>query len=219
MIITTVTIHVSGVQNHICESFSEAFNETVHKQLNDLSGIARCRLELALFFWHNNALSMETIDDPFGTGCLEIKIAFGAVVNPRRPLFVTLSTCVGRSLGGGRPGEKLQSVLRMAVIVELSWKLSTAGMEVEVASIAAVGESPEGMAADITLRLDKSGSGRELAVENKWVLSVVCMGDARRSFGTEFMHIDIAIIASVSSPSTIFFTPMAGEEIWQRNEG
>lgn len=217
MIITTGTIQVFAVQNNICEPFSEAFNETVHKQLNDLRGIARCRPELVRFFSHNNALSMEAIDDPFGADCVEIKIAFGAVVNPRGSLFVTLSACVGRPLGAGRPREKLQSVLRMAVIVEFSRKLSTAGMEVEVTSIAAVGESLEGMAAYIALGLDKSRC--ELAVENEWVLSVVWMGDARRSFGTEFMNIDIAIIASISSPSSIFFAPMAGKEIWQRNQG
>jgi len=45
------------------------------------------------------------------------------------------------------------------------------------------------------------------------------MGDGRRSLGTEFMDIDIAIIASVSSPSSIFFASMAGEEIWQGHKG
>lgn len=221
MIITTATIPVSGtiVQNNICEPFSEAFNETVHKELNDLRGKARCRLELVRSCGHSNALSMETVDHRFGADCVEIKFTFGAVVNPRRSLFATHSTCVGRSLCAGRPREKLQSVLRMAVEVEFYWKLRTAGMEVEVTGIAAESESLEGMAADIALRLDESGSGYELAVENERVLGVVWMGDGRRSFGTEFMDINIAFVASVSSPSSIFFASMAGEEIWQRNKG
>lgn len=222
MIITTVAIDVSGtvvVQNNICEPFSEAFNETVHKQLDDLRRKARCRLELALFSRYNDALSMETVDGRFGADCVEIKIAFSAVVYPRGSPFVTLSACVGRSLCGGRPREKLQSVLRMAVEVEFSRKQSTARMEVEVTGIAAEGKSLERMAADIALRFAESGSGYELVIEDQWVLGVVWMADGRRSLGTEFMDIDIASIASVSSPSSIFFAAMADEEIWQVHKG
>jgi hypothetical protein len=97
----------------------------------------------------------------------------------------------------------------MAIEVEFFWKLSTAGMNVEVTDIAAVGESLEGMAADIAPGLDESCS--KLVVEDERVLAVVWMGDGRRSLGTEFMDVDIAFIASVSSPGSMFLTSMAGE--------
>lgn len=99
---------------------------------------------------------METVDGRFGADCVKVVITFRAIINPRRTLFATRSTGVGRSFCTGRPGKKLQSVLRMAVVIEFSWKLSTARMEVKVTGIAAEGESLERMAADIALRLDES---------------------------------------------------------------
>jgi hypothetical protein len=97
----------------------------------------------------------------------------------------------------------------MAIEVQLLWELSTARMDVEVTDIAAVGKSLEGLAADIALRSDESCSG--FAVEDERVSGMVWMGDGRRSFGTEFMDVDIAFIASVSSPGSKFLASMASE--------
>ena len=105
----------------------------------------------------------------------------------------------------------------MAIEVELFWKLSTARMDVEVTTIAAVGESYDGMAADIALRLDETCCG--FAVEDKRVSGVIWMGDGWRSLGTEFMDVDIAFIASVSSPGSVFFASMASEQIWLAYKG
>jgi len=170
-----VAIVVSGnaIQNNIRDRSSEAFNETAHKHLTDLRGKARGRPELVLFFGQNDALIMETVDGSFGTDCVEIITAFSTVVDPRRSLSATLSTSVGGPLCAGRAREKLQSVLRMAMEVEFVRKLSTAGMDVEVTGIAAVGESLEGMATDIALRLEESFSG--LVVEDERVSGVVGM--------------------------------------------
>ena len=204
IIVTAMTIEVSSnvVQKHTCDGFSYAFNETVHKQL-------RCRLELALFCGHNDAPSMETVDGHFGADCVEIITAFSTVVNPRGPLSSTPSACVRPPLSARRPGEKLQSVLTMAIEIQFLWKLSTAGMDVEVAHIAAVSESLDGIAADIALRLGESYSGVD--VEDERVPVVVWMGDGRRSLCTEFMDADIALIASISSPGSLFLASMAGE--------
>ena len=97
----------------------------------------------------------------------------------------------------------------MAIEVEFLWKLSTAGMDVEVAHIAAVSESLDGMGADIALRLGESCS--RVAVEDERVSGVVWMGDGRRSLCAEFMDADIALIASISSPGSLFLASMAGE--------
>ena len=86
-------------------------------------------------------------------------------------------------------------------------------MDVEVTSIAAVGESLEGMAADIAPRLDESCS--RLVVEDKLVSGMVRMEDGRGSLGTEFMDVNIALIASVSSPSSMFLASMADEQRWK----
>lgn len=99
---------------------------------------------------------MEASDGRFGAGCVEEITAFGTVVDPRRSLSATPSAGVGRSPRASRPGEKLQSVLWMAIEVEFLWQHSTAGMDAEVTGIAAVGESLQGMAADFALGLGES---------------------------------------------------------------
>lgn len=47
------------------------------------------------------------------------------------------------------------------------------------------------------------------------MLGVVWMGDGRRSVGTEFMDADVAFIASVSGPGSLFLASMAGEWMCQ----
>jgi len=212
IVVTTMRIEVSGsvVQNNTCDRFSDAFNETAYKKLPGFRGKARCRSELALSCGHNDARTTEAVDGRFGADCVEKITAFSTVVNPRRSLSATPPACVGRPLCAGRPREKLQGVLTMAIEVQFSWKLSTAGMNVEVTDIAAVGESLEGMTADIAPGLDESCS--ELVVEDERVLAVVWMGDGRRSLGTEFMDVDVAPIASVSSPGSMFLASMATEQ-------
>lgn len=159
-VVTSMRIEVSGnvVKNNICDRFSEAFNETAYTELTDLRGKARRRSELALSCANSDALSLEAVDGVLGAGFVEKITAFSTVVDPRRALSATPSACVGRTLSEGRPREKLQGVLGMAIETEFSWKLSTAGMNVELTYIAAVGESLEGMTADIALRLHESCS-------------------------------------------------------------
>jgi len=159
-VVTTMRIEVSGsaVKYNTCDRFSEAFNETTHKELTSLRCKARRRSELALSCATSDALSLEAVDGRLGAGFVEKITAFSTVVDPRRALSATPSACVGRTLSEGRPREKLQGVLGMAIETEFSRKLSTAGMNIEVTYIAAVGESLERMAADIALRLDESCS-------------------------------------------------------------
>lgn len=101
----------------------------------------------------------------------------------------------------------------MTIEVEFLRKLSTAGMDVEVTDIATVGKSLKGAAADIALRLGESCSG--FAVEDERVSGVIWMGDGSRSFGTEFMDANIALVASVSCPGSMFPASMASEQIRQ----
>lgn len=158
---------------------------------------------------------MEAADGRFGAGCVEKITAFGTVVDPRRSLSATPSTGVGRSPCASRPGEKLQSVLWMAIEVEFLWQHSAAGMDADVTGIAAVGESLQGMATDFALGLGESCS--RLVVEDERMSGMVWMGDGRGSLGAEFMDADIAFIAYISSPGSLLLASMAGEQIWQGN--
>lgn len=136
---------------------------------------------------------MEAADGCFGAGCVEKITAFSTVIDPTRSPSATPSAGVGQSPCAGKPMEKLQRVLWMTIEVEFLWQLSTAGMDVDVTGIAAVGESLQGMAADLALGL--ADSCYRLVVEDERVSGMVWMGDRRGSLGTEFMNVDIAFIA------------------------